>query len=141
MCSFCSNNETIQHLFFDCVHAKFICRVIHVVTELAPPNNIRHIFGAWVWDMNSRDRQIFLVGIGAMLWAIWLSHNDVVFYKIPISFSMQVIFRGTYWTRTWSEFQKKDKKKMALVACRLIETTTMKIFASHGWWPSNRLSF
>jgi hypothetical protein len=81
MCSFCSSKETIQHLFFDCVLARFIWRVVHVVTGLAPPNNIRHLFGAWVWDMNSRDRKIFLVGIGAMLWAIWLSHNDVVFRR------------------------------------------------------------
>jgi hypothetical protein len=45
MCSFCNNHETIQHLFFDCVHAKFIWRVIHLVTGLPPPNNIRHVFG------------------------------------------------------------------------------------------------
>jgi hypothetical protein len=81
---------------FDCVLTKFIWRVVHVVTGLAPPNNIRHLFGAWVWDMNPRDRKIFLVDIGAMLWAIWLSPNDVVFDKIPIYSSMQVIFRGTH---------------------------------------------
>jgi hypothetical protein len=95
MRSFCSSKETIQHLFFDCVLAKFIWRVVHVVIELAPPNNIRHLFGAWVWDMNSRDRK-FLVGIGAMLWAICLSRNDAVFDKIPIYSSMHVIFRGTH---------------------------------------------
>jgi hypothetical protein len=100
MYNFCSSKESIQHLFFDCVLTKFIWRVIHVVTGLASPNNIRHLFGTWVWDMNSRERQIFLVGIGAMLWAIWLSRNGVVFDKIPIYSSMQVIFGGTYWTIT-----------------------------------------
>jgi hypothetical protein len=46
--------------------------------------------------MNKKDKHIFLVGIGAMLWTIWLSHNDVIFDKILIYFSMQVIFRGTH---------------------------------------------
>jgi hypothetical protein len=69
-CSFCHNPETIQHLFFYCVLAKFIWRVIHVISGLPPPNNIRHMFGGWVYEMNLKERQFFLVGIGVMLWAI-----------------------------------------------------------------------
>jgi hypothetical protein len=63
--------------------------------------------------MSSRNRQIFLVDIGAMLWAMWLSCNDVVFNKVAISSSMQVIFRGTHWTRTWANFQKKINQDVA----------------------------
>jgi hypothetical protein len=88
MCGFCSNNETVQHLFFDCVIAKFVWRVVQLASGLAPPNNIRHMLGAWVYDMSSSNRQIFLVGIGAMLWAMWLSRNDMVFNKVTISSSM-----------------------------------------------------
>jgi hypothetical protein len=73
MRSFCSNVEIIQRLIFDCALAKFIWRVVYLVSRLAPPNNIRQMFGVWVHSMNSSNRQIFLVGIGAMLWAIWLS--------------------------------------------------------------------
>jgi hypothetical protein len=102
MCSFCNNYETIQHLFFNCELAKFIWRVIHLVSGLPPPNNIRYILGAWVHDMNSSNKQNFLVGLGAMLWVILLNHNDVVFNKIPISSSKQVIFSETHWTRTWT---------------------------------------
>jgi hypothetical protein len=46
------------------------------------------------------DRHTFLVGIGVILWTILLSHNDVVFDKIPISSSMYVISKETHWTRT-----------------------------------------
>jgi hypothetical protein len=52
------------------------------------------MFRAWVHGMNSSNMQIFLVDIGAMLWVIWLSLNDVVFNKVTISSSMQVIFRA-----------------------------------------------
>jgi hypothetical protein len=46
MCGFCSNYEIIQHLFFDCTLAKFVWRVVYLASRLAPPNNIRHMFGA-----------------------------------------------------------------------------------------------
>jgi hypothetical protein len=88
MCSSCSNKEIIQHLFFYCALAKFIWRVVYLVAGLPPSNNIRHMFGSWVCNMNKNDRHIFLVGIGVMLWTIWLSCNDIVFDKISISSSM-----------------------------------------------------
>jgi hypothetical protein len=85
MYSFCNNHESIQHLFSKYVLAKFIGRVIHFVFGLPPPNNIRHKFGGWVYGMNPEERQLFLVGIGAMLWGLWLSCNDIVFNKASIS--------------------------------------------------------
>jgi hypothetical protein len=141
MCSCCNNHETIQHLFFECVLTKFIWRVIHLVLGLSPPNNIRHIFGGWLYGMSQKERQIFLIEIGVMLWVIWLSRNDVVFNKRSISSSMQVIFRGTHWTRTWENFQKDQLKKTLQSACRVIESLPMEIFAIHEWWYTNRLSF
>jgi hypothetical protein len=130
MCSFCNNYKTIHHLFVDYVLAKFIWRVVHLSSGLTPSNNIRHMFEAWVHNMSANIRLIFLVGIGA--WAIWLSHNDIKFNKTPISSSMYVIFRGTYWTRTWANFQK-ETKKMLQATYRLIETMTMEIFIQHDW--------
>jgi hypothetical protein len=132
MCSFCNNHETIQHLFFECVLTKFIWRVIHLASGLPPPNNIRHMFGGWVYVMNPKERQIFLVGICVMLWAMWLSRNDVVFNKVSISSSMHVIFQGTYWTKMWANFQKDQLKKTLQSACQVIESLTMKIFTKHG---------
>jgi hypothetical protein len=103
-CCFCDSHETIQHLFFDCALAKFICRVIYITSSLSIPNNIKHVFGGWVQGMNDKDRKLLLARVGAMLWSIWLSQNDIVFNMTSISSYMQVIFRGTYWTRTWSVF-------------------------------------
>jgi hypothetical protein len=68
MCSFCGNKETIQHLFFDFELFKFVWRVVYLVPGLPPPNNIRHMFGSWVYNMNKKGKHIFLVGIGTMLW-------------------------------------------------------------------------
>jgi hypothetical protein len=139
-CCFCDSLETIQHWFFECALAKFIWRVIQITFGLSTPNSI-HVFGGWVQRMNDKDRKLLLVGLGAMLWSIWLSQNDIVFNKTSISSYMQVIFRATYWTRTWSVFQKEEHQVFLCLACRLMETLTMDIFVKHGWWSSNKLSF
>ena len=44
-CCYCSNNETIQHLFFECHMARLIWRVIHTTFGLKKPNNVIHMFG------------------------------------------------------------------------------------------------
>lgn len=132
MCCFCDAFETIQHLFFDCVLAKFIWRVIQVTFGLSIPLNIKHVFGDWVQRMKEKDKKLLFVGMGAMFWSIWLSRNDIVFNKTPISSYMQVMLRATYWTRTWAVLQKKESQRFLRTVCQLMETLTMDIFIKHG---------
>jgi hypothetical protein len=139
-CCFCNDHETVQHLFFDCALAKFIWRIIHLACGLSPPTSIRNTFGAWVRNIKPSHRQLIFAGIGAMLWAIWLSRNDITFNKSPILSYMQVIYRGTHRARTWSVFQKEEGRQVLHSVCRSIEILTMEVFTKHGWRFSNRLS-
>jgi hypothetical protein len=43
-CCFCSSNETIQHLLFDCHYAKFMWRFIHISFNLRPSTSIHNMF-------------------------------------------------------------------------------------------------
>jgi hypothetical protein len=90
-----------------------------------------------VHNMTSK-KLLVLVGAGVMCWAIWLSQNNIVFYNIPTSSSMQVIYRGTHCIRTWLLFQKECS--LLCYACLLLEILTMEIFAIYGWRFRNRLS-
>lgn len=53
---------------------------------------------------------------------------------------LQVIFRGTYWTKSWSLLQKEEDRQKMKMGCRIIETTAMKVFARYGWRFSNRIA-
>jgi hypothetical protein len=66
---------------------------------------------------------------------------DVVFNKSPIQTYLQVLFRGTYWCRFWGMLQrhKVDTGSMR-EACRLLETSMMQVFSTHGWTFCNRLT-
>jgi hypothetical protein len=98
------------------------------------------MFGTWILNINGNMRKLILVGIGAILWGIWLSRNNVVFDKSLVLSYMQVIYGATHWTRTWSLFQKEEEHQKLQGARCLLETVTMEIFARHGWKFSNRLS-
>lgn len=47
-CAFCSSEETIQRLFFDCQVAKFLWRAVQFAFELPPPISITYMFDNWL---------------------------------------------------------------------------------------------
>jgi hypothetical protein len=140
-CCFCSSQESIQHLFFDCHFAKFVWRVIHVSFNLLPPTSVHNMFTGWLGGINRKLKAKIFVGASAMCWTIWLTRNNIVFNKAAAPSYLQVIFRGTYWTRYWSLLQKEEDRQMIMMGCRSIETTAMEIFTRYGWRFSNRIAF
>jgi hypothetical protein len=66
LCAVFNNLETIQHLFFDCVLAKFLWRVIQLTFGLTKPHTIKHVYGGWVQNMNEKNKRLLFVGMGAI---------------------------------------------------------------------------
>ena len=140
LCCFCSSDETIQHLFFDCHVAKFLWRVVHYTFDLSPPQSITHLFGNWLRSVGTKLKRKLLTGASALCWSIWLSRNDIVFDRSPSKTYMQVLYRGTHWLRLWALLQRCDEDKEELQeACRTMEVLVMQIFANHSWKFSNRI--
>jgi hypothetical protein len=112
ICVFCSGNESIQHLFFDCHFAKFIWRAVHISFGVAAPKSIDHMYSAWLHRFNNRTKSLFMVGVAALCWAIWLSRNDIFFEKCSPKTYIQVLYRGTHWCRFWRNYKgvKRTKK-------------------------------
>jgi hypothetical protein len=140
-CCFCSSNESIQHLFFDCHFAKFVWRTVHVSFNLLPPASVHNMFTGWLEGINLKLKSKILVGASAICWAIWLTRNDIVFDKAAAPSYLQVIFRGTYWIRSWSLLQKEEDRQFMKMGCSTFETTALEVFARHGWRFSNRIAF
>jgi hypothetical protein len=47
-CCFCSSNETIQHLFFDCHMARLMWSIVCMPFGIQPPSSIADLFGSWL---------------------------------------------------------------------------------------------
>jgi hypothetical protein len=76
-CVGCNPNEIVQHLFMDCHNARMVWRMIYLVTGLTQPKSIRHMFGSWLSNQNSKIIALIWVGIAALCWAIWKISNDI----------------------------------------------------------------
>jgi hypothetical protein len=94
----------------------------------------------WTNQFGGKLRRQLPAGASAFCWVIWLSRNDVVFEKASIKSFMQVLYRGTYWLRFWSQLENDDQDKEKItMAYRKLETVAMEIFADHGWRCNNRI--
>ena len=71
---------------------------------------------------------------------VMANQEYIVFDKVLAPSYLQVIFRGTYWIRSWSLLQKEDRQ-MIKMDCRNIETNAMEVFPRHGWRFNNRIDF
>ena len=109
-CCCCNLNETIQHISFNCQNAKFLWRLTSVVFNLPMPLNVNHMFTHWLNGLRKQRKHQALVGACAILWAIWLTRNDITFNCAWVSSSLQVLFRGTYWIRVLGTAAKRRGK-------------------------------
>lgn len=135
---FFSHNEKIKHLFFDCQHARFVWRIVHIATRINSPRSKTHLFGNWWRDIESRDRNDIFVGVTVMLWLIWCTRNDIVFEKKYLSF-LHVIFRGVYWLQFWALLQREDVRETFRLASKVFEVIALDIFAESKSNSNNRL--
>ena len=53
-CSFCTHDETIKHLFFQCKFARSTWSVIQIASNLYPPTTVANIFGHWLDGISNR---------------------------------------------------------------------------------------
>ena len=72
------------------------------------------MFGSWLSNQNKKIRNLIWVVVAAVCWAIWRCRNDIIFKKIKVKSTLQVIFRGTYWLRFWSQLQRDEQTKNTL---------------------------
>ena len=135
----CNSNETINHLFLDCHYARMVWRVIFFATGLTPPRSISQMFSSWLSNQHIKIRQLIWVGVAAVCWAIWRSRNDIVFNRTNFNSTIQVIFRGTYWLRFWTQLQRNEQARNTLSSLSTkIEMVALE-HAQGGWKHNYRL--
>jgi hypothetical protein len=128
-CCVCHFSETIQHLFFYCFYAKFLWRSIHILFGISPPMNINDLFVHWCKVGNKKYNALLLTASTALLWAIWLTRNEVVFDKYKPKSFLQVLLRGTHWLRQWVKLQRHDDRKDQMIfVAQHLETSALEFF-------------
>ncbi|WVZ75277.1 LOW QUALITY PROTEIN: hypothetical protein U9M48_023349 [Paspalum notatum var. saurae] len=104
---FCSKPKSIQHLFFDCHYAK------------------------WLKQGGQNKVGLLLAGAAALCWAIWLTRNDFVFNKCKRKYVLHALFN--ILASFLGSVRTEDKKDEVVQICKILEVSTMEIYASFGW--------
>ena len=126
-CSFCTQDETIKHLFFQCKIARSIWSIIQIASNVYPPTSVANIFGHWLDGVSNRFKTLLRVGAYALLWSLWLCRNNLVFNNINSS-ALQVIFHCTHSLRMWSTLQRTDFQPLFKAVCTRLERVAREVF-------------
>jgi hypothetical protein len=69
-CCFCHKDEIIKHLFFECQLVRTTWNIVQVTTNVYPPCSISNMFNSWLWRINKDLKQLALLGVTSICWAI-----------------------------------------------------------------------
>jgi len=128
-----------QHLFFDWHHAKNLWRVVTVAASLPPPSSVAHLWTTWFIDIDAKQRKLILVGVASLCWAIWRCRNNICFNNIRYTSFLHALFRGAYWLRFWALLQPAGTQELLRSVSKNLETTSLELFSRFGWKFNNRL--
>jgi len=95
-CSFCGNDENIEHLFISCPFAKLIWRVVFCTYNIPPPTNVTNMFGNWLRGVDQKTKNRIRIGVSAICWSIWNCRNDIVFNRKDNFHVLQVIHTAVH---------------------------------------------
>ena len=136
---FWNENETIQHLFFDCRFTRMLWAIVYAAWGLPKPRNMSNMFESWLNGIPKDFKPLVLVGAAALCWSVWLCRNAVVFDNKQSSF-LQVIYLTTHWLRTWAILQRPSSQNILAVASHFLAQVAKDFFAqAHGWRSSRRI--
>jgi hypothetical protein len=106
-CCFCAENESIDHLFFECVVAREVWRYVCLFLELDIGKDYLSVASRWL----SKEK-CYSVNIVStvVMGAIWLTRNDFIFHKQEWSDVKTVVRRMLILTWEWNIMVKKERK-------------------------------
>ena len=130
-CCFCTHDETIKHLLFQCKFARSMWSVIQIASNLYLSTSVANIFGHSLDGISNRFKTLIRVRAYALIWSLWLCRNDFVFNERNAS-PLQVIFRCTQLLHMWSMLQRLEDQPLFKAVCMRLEQVAMEVFSQHG---------
>jgi len=122
-CNFCLENESINHLFFDCAMARYVWSLVaYVVGADCRPCSLDQF---WVWTKQflPRGGKFWYEGLAAICWALWRMRNKIHFEQKIVRSPTEIICLASSFISYWAELQlEEDKKKLDAGAEAIRET-------------------
>jgi hypothetical protein len=113
-CCLCGVLETINHLLFECVLAKWIWAVIKEVFYARDiPNSVQEMSEGWLWGngpLPTRNIMFFFAGFA---WTLWVTRNKMAIEKCYPKAPTNILYDALSLLQRWSLLLKViDKEKV-----------------------------
>lgn len=121
-CGFYSEFELTNHLFFTCHTTKSLWGAV------AKCFNSKNVFGnlnqCWLWlECNLNDaKDIGIVGVSAICWALWKPRNNVCFENIVIKSLVENVCHARALILNWAGLSKKELQDLLHDGVKLLLT-------------------
>jgi hypothetical protein len=119
-CKLCGRLESAEHIFVQCVLAKFCWSVFRDVLEWgALPVSMEDIYEKLIEGSN-RNNKNFVFLLGCLSWSLWLIRNDFVFNNSLVSSPNVSLYRTISFMQKWKVLHKEEGQ-------RWIDSVTIKL--------------
>jgi len=130
-CLFCCETESVHHLFFDCVVATQLWKILSTVLNANLGGSLDEIGKYW---LSNRKHCVTNIFTAAALWSIWKLRNNLCFQRNGWK-SMEILYQMIIaMTQNWLilcpvEYQDRMKEVIADLKFQLIKSR---------WLPGGR---
>jgi hypothetical protein len=109
-CYFCEQDETVNHLLFECSVAKSVWAI--VATSVGASNIPRSFSQCWTWCecWIPNGKQYYMTGVAAICWSIWKMRNQVCFEGKKFLNPIGIICHAGALMKFWAGLLKSDDK-------------------------------
>ena len=98
----------MDHFFISCFVAKLIWSILFCAFNIGrKPDSVQDLFGGWLRSFYKRRKGLIIVGIDAVLWAIWKVRNEICFENKTIHDPFVLMHRVTQLINSWAILQLK----------------------------------
>jgi hypothetical protein len=124
-CCFCNLEENIPHLFFECSLAKYIWSLVAWVinANCRPTGEYQYWF--WCERFMPCNKNLFMIGLAAICWAIWRARNSVCFDKKKIRSLTEIICSASSMLKYWAGLLQEEGKTMLETGAEALKEATL----------------
>lgn len=123
--AFCTENETVNHLFFDCPTAKYVRSLLaYALGADCRPSSMNQ-FWVWIRNILPQPPTMHLVGLAAIIWGIWRPRNTICFDKKRIKSPTKIVCLICSFLTYWSGLLKDDLKEQIVQGAEAVKAAAL----------------
>lgn len=125
-CFFCNNDETIDHIFFECIVARYVWSMVAFVFGVKCRPNSLEQFWFWASSYIQSAKHFHMVGLSSVCWAIWKTRNAVCFESKRIKCPTNLVCYISSFLSYWADLQKPGNQAQLEAGAKVLKTVALQ---------------